>query len=116
MASRASLAYEEINSLKKSTFAKKMQTFLNQALEGRQQQRTRRMTGKPLLFGRNLERTEKTIKAGEPNKIIPQDWPHIPCYNLIPKSCGENKVKGVWCPSTKRQSGCVEISLTPVRA
>lgn len=57
--------------LKKTSFAKKMQTFLNQALEGCQQQRPRRMTGKPLLFGRNLERTEKTVKAGGPNKIIP---------------------------------------------
>lgn len=100
---------------KKSSFAKKMQMFLNQALEACQQQRRRRMTGKPLLFGKNLERAEKTIKAGEPNKIIPQDWPHIPRYILIPKSCGENEVKGVWCPSIKRQSGCVEISLTPIR-
>lgn len=42
--------------------------------------------------------TEKTVKAEEPNKVIPQDWPHIPCYILIPKSCGEMRSREFGVP------------------
>lgn len=68
MSSRVLLAYQETNSFTKSNSARKIQTSLNQALEEYQKGKTRRRRVKPLLLQRNLEKTETTVKAEEPNK------------------------------------------------